>query len=139
MPIDTESFLACTKWESRSDEQYYIFKVDPAQKVLVAGNPTVRFFCCPKEPQANPVRFIAEDLIHPWEAEDVYQKRGPDEDGSSLPEHLAEAARRFAAWRARSTNSLFVYLITPKRLNEAEWIQLLESVFQFFDDVPWIL
>lgn len=148
MPIDTEVLSSCTEWDSRSGEQYYIFKVDPAQKVVVAGSPTVRFFRCLKEhgqstaghtSQAEACTSSPESLIRPWEAEDVCQKRGIDEDGFSFPEHLAEAARRFTAWRARRTNSLFVYLMIPKKVTETEWIQLLENGFQFFDDVPWIL
>lgn len=148
MPIDTETLSACTKWDSRSGEQYYIFKVDPAQKVVVAGNPAVRFFRCPKEhgqstaahfSQAEAYTSTPESLMRPWEAEDVYQKWDLDEDRCSLPEHLAEVARRFTAWRAMTTNSFFVYLMVPKKVNEAEWIQLLENGLQFFDDVPWVL
>lgn len=148
MPVDTGALSACTKWDIRSGEQYYIFKVDPAQKVVVAGYPNVRFFRVPNEHRISTVAHVSqveayastpESLVYPWEAEDVYQKRDLDEDGWFLPEHLAEAARRFTAWRARTTNRLFVYLMVPKNVNEAEWIQLLKNGFQFFDDVPWIL
>ena len=80
-----------------------------------------------------------EQVVRPWEAEDVKQQRDMLTGEYFLPEHLVEASRRFKAWRANITNSLFVYLMVPKELSVAEWIQLLQHGFQFFDDVPWIL
>ena len=149
-PIDTDATSACsTRWDNRSSEQYYIFKVDPAQKVIVIGSPSVRFFRCANEKEQVPAcqdsqiktkdTRTSETVKGAWEAEDVYQKRDAVTGESCPPEDLAEAARRFKAWRAMATNKLFVYLMVPKRMSEAEWIQLLGNGFQFFDDVPWIV
>ena len=148
VPIDTEAVSACMRWNNRSGEQYYIFKVDPAQQVVIVGSPTVRFFRCAnkeekasttEEPQPKPHAWRPKRLVRPWEAEDVYQQRGVVANKISPPEHLAEAARRFKAWRAMTTKRLFVYLMVPKQLHEAEWVQLLGGGLQFFDDVPWVL
>lgn len=57
----------------------------------------------------------------------------------NLAEDLAEASRRFKAWRANATNSLFVYLMVPNRLSESEWSQLIQHGFEIREDVPWIL
>ena len=80
-----------------------------------------------------------EQVIRPWEAEDVKQQRDLLTGEYFLAEHLVEASRRFKAWKAKTTNCLFVYLMVPKQLSEAEWVQLLQHGFQFFDDVPWVL
>ena len=148
LPINTEALPGGIKWDDRSGEQYYILRVDPAQKLIVAGNPTVRFFRCPKEEEKAPVTgtpeskaqiCVPEKSVRPWEAEDAYQKRDVVMDEKIPSEDLAEASRRFKAWRAETTDSLFVYLVAPKKLNEGEWIQLLDNGVQFFDDVPWVL
>ena len=143
MPIDTGARPAYIKWDSRSDEEYYILKVDPVQEIIVAGSPKVRFFRCPKRAEKASMSWndlwTPEIPIRPWEAEDVKQQRDILTGEYYLAEHLVEASRRFKAWRAMTTNSLFVYLMVPKQLSEAEWIQLLQHGFQFFDDVPWIL
>lgn len=148
VPTDTEAVSASMMWDNRSGEQYYIFKVDPVQKVVVVGSPTVRFFRCPnkkekasksKESQTEAHMWAPERLVRPWEAEDVYQQGGVFANKSSTPEDLAEATRRFKAWRAMTTKRLFVYLMVPKQLHEVEWVQLLGGGLQFFDDVPWVL
>ena len=148
VPVDSEVVLACIGWDNRSGEQYYIFKVDPTQKVIIAGSPTIRFFRCPnkkekasasEKSESKPHAWTPKRVVRPWEAEDVYQRRGVLTDENSLPEHLAEAALRFKAWRARVTKRLFAYVMVPKHLHEAEWVQILESEVQFFDDVPWVL
>ena len=86
-----------------------------------------------------PHAWTPKRLVRPWEAEDVYQRRDVLTDEDSLPEHLAEAALRFKAWRARVTKRLFAYVMVPKHLHEAEWVHILESEVQFVDDVPWVL
>ena len=143
MPIDTGTLSARVKWDNRSDEQYYILKVDPEQEVIVAGSPKVRYFRRAKQSvKASMTRtdMVTPDKpVRPWEAEDVNLQRDILTGECYLAEHLVEASRRFKAWRAKTTNSLFVYLMVPKELSEAEWIQLLRYGFQFFDDVPWIL
>ena len=143
MPTDTKALSACVKWDNRSDEQYYILKVDPVQEVMVAGSPMVRYFRRPKQSEkASMTRtdmWTPDKPVRPWEAEDVNQQRDILTGECYLAEHLVEVLRRFKAWRAKTTNSLFVYLMVPKQLSEAEWIQLLQHGFQFFDDVPWIL
>ena len=143
MPMDTEALSAYIKWDNRSDEEYYILKVDPVQKVIVAGSPMVRFFRCPKQMEKASMSrtdmWTPETRVRPWEAEDVNQRRDILTGECFFTENLVEASRRFKAWRANTTNSLFVYLMVPKQLSEAEWIQLLDNGFQFFDDVPWIL
>ena len=146
LPIDNDDErTACISWNDRRGEQYYIFKVDPKQKVLVVGSLTFRFFRCPDEvptasaSEKSQLVWESETLVRPWEAEDVYRLRDVELDEVCLPEHLAEVGRRFEAWRARTTEGLFVYLMVPKSLMEAEWVGLLENGVQFFDDVPWIL
>ena len=143
MPLDTEARSACMRWDERSEEEYYILKVDPVQKVIVAGNPMVRFFRRPKQLQKASMSrtdmWAPEKAVRPWEAEDVDQQRDMLTGEWFDAEHLVEALRRFKAWRASITNGLFVYLMVPKHLSEAEWIQLLQHGFQFFDDVPWLL
>ena len=69
----------------------------------------------------------------------MYQEQDPVTGETCPPEHLTEVARRFEAWRAMTKGSLFVYLMVPEKLNEAEWIRLQGSGLQFFDDVPWVL
>ena len=143
MPTHTEALSACVKWDNRGEEEYYILKVDPVQKVIIAGSPMVRFFRCPKQAEKASMSrtdmWAPEKTVHPWEAEDVTQQRDILTGECFDAEHLVEASRRFKAWRASTTNSLFVYLMVPKQLSEAEWIQLLQHGFQFFDDVPWVL
>ncbi len=145
---DTGAQSAYVGWDNRSDEQYYIFRVDPAQKIIVAGSSTVRFFRCPKEKEQAPSskncpfmtrKWAFEKPVRPWEAEDVYQQRDVATMETFPPEHLLEVARRFKAWRAMTTGSLSVYLMVPKQLSEAEWTRLFDGSVQFFDDVPWVL
>ena len=145
IPTDTSALSAHIDWENRSseEEEYYILKVDPVQKVIVAGSPMVRFFRCPKQlEKASMSRtdmWTPEKPVRPWEAEDVSQQRDTMTGECFLAEHLVEALRRFRAWRANTTNSLFVYLMVPRELSEAEWIQILDHGIQFFEDVPWII
>ena len=143
IPIDTEALSACVKWDNRREEEYYILKVDPVQEVIVPGRSMVRYFRCPKPSEKASMSrtdmWTPEKPVRPWEAEDVTQQRDIVTGECYFTEHLVEASQRFKAWRAHTTNSLFVYLMVPKQLSEAEWIQLLQHGFQFFDDVPWIL
>lgn len=148
LPIDTEIELASIEWDNRISEQYYIFKVDPAQKVIIPGSPTVRFFRCPHE--GEEVSIYEESKIKAplgkrekhgcaWEAEDVYQQRDRTEDKYLTSEHLAEVARRFKAWRAMNTGSLFVYLMVPKQLSESKFAVLREKGVELVADVSWVL
>ena len=144
-PTDTETHSPCIKWDKRSEEeQEYILKVDPVQKVMVAGTPKVRFFRCPKQGEKASTSltsiYLPKNPVRAWEAEDIQDRHWDIWTGEwSYAEQLVEAARRFQAWRAKRTNRLFVYLMVPEGLSEGEWIQILEHGFQFFDDVPWIL
>lgn len=74
-----------------------------------------------------------------WEAEDFYEQRDVVADERFPPEHLAEVARRFKAWRAMHTESLFVYLMVPRRLSEGELDLLIESGVRLVADVSWVL
>ena len=144
IPTDTSALSAHIDWDNRSsEEEYYILKIDPVQKVIVAGNPMVRFFRCPEQfEKASMFRtdmWTPEKAVRAWEAEDVSKQRDMVTGECFLAEHLVEALRRFRAWRANTTNSLFVYLMIPRQLSEAEWIQLLDHGFQFFEDVPWVI
>ena len=162
MPLDRKAKPTSASWWDRRDgEQYYIFKVDPAQKILVVGSefhPSVRFFRPRSNEQAessspssssltrdsSPLDEIVpmwthEREVSPWEAEHVYQERDIVTGGQFPPEHLAEVARRFKAWRARTTGSLFVYLMVPRKLSEGEGIRLRECGVRFFGDVSWVL
>ena len=149
LPVDADVGLANVEWDRRPGEQYHIFKVDPAQKIVVIGSPSVRFFRIAAEERGlisdkfgNKVPLGTGKIgrwIRPWEAEDVYQQRDIIEDEIFPPEHLVEVARRFKAWRAMSTQSLFVYLLVPKRLSEGEEVRLIENSVQFVEDVPWVL
>ena len=148
LPIDTETELARIEWDNRNSEQYYIFKVDPAQKVMVHGSPTVRFFRCPHE--IEEVSIYEDSKIKAplgkrekygcaWEAEDVYHPQDLTKDEYLTPEHLAEVARRFKAWKAMNDENLFVYLIVPKQLSEREFALLREKGVELVADVSWVL
>lgn len=74
-----------------------------------------------------------------WELEDMHPRRIMIVDRSFTNEDCAEVARRFKAWRAVTEETLFVFLMIPKRLSEGECIQLREGGVQIVDDVPWVL
>lgn len=141
--------LADVEWDPRTDEQYYIFKVDPEQKVIVIGSPYVRFFRCgvnqaiasllPNVSRRKECDWNVESRGRSWDAEDVYKERDVVADESYPPEHLAEVARRFKAWRARSTQSWFVFLLVPERMGETEESLLRERGVRIVADVPWRL
>lgn len=149
VPVNADAGLADVEWDQRTGEQYYIFKVDPAQEIVIVGTSSVRFFRSEVEKPGKVSRKVGnrtplgmetiESCRRPWEAEDVYQERDVIGDEIFPPEHLAEVARRFKAWRATSTQSLFVYLVVPKRLSGREKLQLIENDVQVVEDVPWVL
>lgn len=83
LPVDAKAGLAGVEWDRRTGEQYYIFKVDPAQKIVVMGSPSVRFFRTAGEERdlisgkfgnKVPLETVKDERCRrPWEAEDVYQ------------------------------------------------------------------
>ena len=111
--------------DNRNSEQSYLFKIDPTQKVIITGSPTIRFIRCSQEKEELSIyddstlktsSWKREKRGQPWEAEDVYQERDADADQLVPPEHLAEAGRRYKAWSAMRKKDLFVYLMAPKDL-----------------------
>lgn len=146
-PTNAEAGLGNVDWDHRNGEEYYIFKIDPAQKVIITGSPTVRFFRCPQEEERVSIYddctiktplWKREKRGRPWEAEDVYQERDADADQTFPPEHLAEVGRRYKAWRAARKKNLFVYLMTPEDLRDREFDVLRETGISFVADVPWV-
>ena len=148
VPIHTEAELAGIEWDVRTDQKYCVFKIDPMQKVIIMGSPIVRFFRCSHE-EEKPCVYNESDIGKPlwkfkrdglsWEAEDIYLQKDVIASEAFHPEHLAEVARRFKAWRTMQKGILLVYLMIPRRLSDGESLRLVESGWQFFDDVPWIL
>lgn len=148
VPTNAEAELGSIDWDNRNGEEYYIFKIDPAQKVIITGSPTVRFFRCPQEEEEvsmyddctikTPL-WKREKRGRPWEAEDVYLERDADADQTFPPEHLAEAGRRYKAWRAARKENLFVYLMVPEDLRDGEFDLLRERGVSLVADVSWVL
>ena len=144
---DADVGLADFEWDFRADEHYYIFKLDPAQKVIVVDSLAVRFFrfvveegdgsMFPTVLRQKTRSWRIERGGRPWEAEDVYKERDVVADESFPPEHLAELARRFKAWRATSVEKLFVFLLVPERMSEREEGLLRERGVRVINDVSW--
>lgn len=144
---DKAARLGGIVWDKRNGEQYHVFKIDPAQKLIIIGSPTVRFIRCSHEQEVSVYDDVSnktplwkrEKRGSPWEAEDVYKQRDEEVDETFPPEHLAEAGRRFRAWMANRENSLFVYLMVPKYPSDREFEALREGGIILVPDVSLVL
>ena len=146
---DKETELGGIVWDKRNGEQYYVFKIDPAQKVIVTGSPTIRYIRCSHEEEVS--KSIYNDVGtktplwkrekrgRPWEAEDVYEQKDREANENFPPEHLAEAGRRYTAWMAKREDGFFVYLMAPKYPSDREFDALREGGISLVADASWVL